>query len=108
VYRCEHPGCGKIFRRREALHTHWGWHKRRDGVPSPAMLEGRDKLDADGNPAPKRVVPPSLTAQGRLRVNDKIEPPGEWRPTGRLTYLYKWMVDELPPPKKWVRPAHAA
>ena len=70
---------------------------------------GTIPLDTDGNPvAPKRVVPPSLTAQGRLRVNDKIEPPGEWRSTGRLTHLYKWMVDELPPPKKRVRPAHAA
>ena len=29
VYRCDFPGCGKLFQQRGALHTHQGWHKRR-------------------------------------------------------------------------------
>ena len=29
VYRCDFPGCGKMFQQRGALHTHQGWHKRR-------------------------------------------------------------------------------
>ena len=31
-YRCRYPGCNRVFKLPAALHTHTGWHKRKENI----------------------------------------------------------------------------
>ena len=53
VYRCDQPGCNKVFSARAALYTHIGWHKRQGdsstteaGSAGPAKKRARVSADS--------------------------------------------------------------
>eukprot|EP01052_Picozoa_sp_SAG31_P009095 SAG31_NODE_471_length_15238_cov_14.684554_3_plen_226_part_00 len=62
-----------------------GWHRRRDGTQvASATKEGKD---AARKRSTSRAPPPSLTASGSLRPDEKLHPPGQWCETDRLTQV---------------------
>ena len=57
VYRCDQPGCGKVFVSCGALYTHQGWHKRNAGKMAAvaAAAKAGGSSGEGGAPARKRV-----------------------------------------------------
>lgn len=60
VYRCDQPGCNKVFSARAALYTHIGWHKRQGdrgdsstteagGSAGPSKKRARVSADSASN-----------------------------------------------------------